>query len=452
LRRRVGLFLPNPGDLDDGDILTVTAEFPPTLVGPLTAISRYLILYGGRGGGKSWSVARYLLMKAVQDPIRVLCVREFMSSISDSVHKLLSDQILELGLSSRFVIEKGGIYGVNGSEFRFAGIRNNPSAIRSFEGIDVCFCEEASNISKGSWNLLIPTIRKKGSRIIVAFNPELESDDTYQRFIVNNAPDSIVVKINFDENPFLHGAQKSILLDEAEYMKANDPDLYQNVYLGFPKIYLDHAIYAKELRRATEENRIKDVPYDNLAPVHTFWDLGWRDQTAIIFAQYIGFEYRIIDYMQESQMTITEYVKLLQKKPYVYGTDFLPHDARAKQMGSGRSIEEIMRSNGRTVQIVQKLSVTDGINATRTMLEKTWIDKTKCFDLIQCLRKYRYDLGKMDPDGSFKNIPPNPQPLHDESSHGADALRAMAIGLRPPKDVFRSRNAVITQRANGWMG
>ncbi len=125
--------------------------------------SRYRILYGGRGASKSWGVARALLIKGARTPTRILCAREFMTSIKDSVHKLLSDQIDDMGLNGFYEITQNTIRGLNGTEFAFVGLKNNIANVKSFEGIDIAWVEEAQTVSKTSWNVLIPTIRKEHS-------------------------------------------------------------------------------------------------------------------------------------------------------------------------------------------------------------------------------------------------------------------------------------------------
>ena len=140
--------------------------------------SRYRVLWGGRGSGKSWGAARALLIKGVQKPIRVLCAREFMSSMRDSVHKLLCDQIIELGLTDFYEITQSSIRAKNGTEFSFIGLKNNVANVKSYEGVDICWVEEAQTVSRLSWDVLIPTIRKEGSEIWITFNPLLETDDT----------------------------------------------------------------------------------------------------------------------------------------------------------------------------------------------------------------------------------------------------------------------------------
>jgi len=125
--------------------------------------SRYRILYGGRGGAKSWGVARALLIKGAQRSLRILCAREFQTSIKDSVHKLLCDQIIDLGLEGFYEITQASIRGKNGTEFSFVGLKNNVANVKSYEGVDICWVEEAQTVTRLSWNVLIPTIRKPDS-------------------------------------------------------------------------------------------------------------------------------------------------------------------------------------------------------------------------------------------------------------------------------------------------
>jgi phage terminase large subunit len=426
----------------DVETRQINAGFPPKLIHPLfESRCRTIVLYGGRAGGKSWAVARALLIRGVYGRLRVLCAREYMSSISDSVHKLLSNQIEELGLTDHYTIEKATIFAKNGTEFRFGGIRNNPIGLKSYEAIDICWVEEAENVSKESWQVLIPTIRKPGSQIIVTFNPSMLNSETYQRYVVNPPPNCCSVKINYLDNPFITDTPfgKEVLA-EADYMKATDPDAYLNVWLGHPKIILDNAIYAKELRQAQEDNRICEVPYDRTVPCNTYWDLGMADRCSIIIAQVVAMQFRVIDYIEDSGKPIHDYIRMLQDKPYIYGTDYLPHDAKARQLGTGRSIEEVMRLSGRKVSIVPRLSVNDGINAARTLFPSIWIDERKCSQLLICLQRYAWDVEAS-----------NPKPKHDESSHGADAFRYMAIVIKPPKVVRPYNQPHIIPRQAGWM-
>lgn len=418
----------------------MNADFPEKLE-LLFQPARYKVLYGGRGGAKSWGIARALLILGRQKPLRILCAREIQKSIADSVHKLLSDQITELGLGSFYRVQNTTIFGANGTEFLFAGLKQNISNIKSFESVDIVWVEEAANVSKNSWDVLIPTIRKDGSEIWISFNPELETDETYQRFVRRPPPDARVMQVNFRDNPWF----PAVLKKEADYLKANDPDAYNHVYEGLCKQVVEGAIYKNELVAAEKDGRICRVTYDPLKPVDTFWDLGWADNTSIIFAQSIGFEYRVIDFINGSQQSLQYYLKALQAKGYVYNTHYLPHDARAKELGSGRSIEEQMRSAGLKVHIVPMLSVEDGIAAARAIFPKVWFDADKASELIQALRHYQYE--KDDKLLTFKKAP-----LHNWASHPADAFRYLAVAIKEPE---RQREE-IRQQYNvygeaGWM-
>lgn len=189
--------------------------------------SRYKVFYGGRGGGKSVAFADALLIIGAQRKIRVLCTRELQKSISDSVLKLLKDRAVAIGLQAKYEISEGFIRGKNGTEFIFKGLRANATEIKSTEGIDYCWVEEAQSISDASLDILLPTIRKEGSEVWFSFNPLLQTDPVYKRFIVNKPSDSIIVKVNWYDNPYF----PDVLRIEMENMKA-DPEKFRHVWEG----------------------------------------------------------------------------------------------------------------------------------------------------------------------------------------------------------------------------
>ena len=185
-------------------MLELDAEFPAKLRF-LFLPARFKVAHGGRGSAKSWGFARALLILAAQKPLRVLCTREIQNSIADSVHKLLADQIAGMGLESLYTVQQTAIYGANGSEFIFAGLRTQDiNKIKSFEGVDVVWIEEGQAVSKKSWDVLIPTIRTPGSKLWISFNPDLEEDPVWQRFVVNPPPPERcqVIELNYVDNPW----------------------------------------------------------------------------------------------------------------------------------------------------------------------------------------------------------------------------------------------------------
>jgi phage terminase large subunit len=249
--------------------------------------SRYKIAYGGRGSAKSWGFTGTAAYLAAQKPLRVLCVRELQNSIQESVHKLLSDRIEALSLTSRFDIQRQGIYGINGSEFVFAGIKNDPGKIKSTEGIDICLVEEAEKVSEESWRVLIPTIRKVGSELWICFNPREKTDPTYKRFVLHTPPHCRRVKINWDDNPWFPPAlelerQYSLRLiqeatddDERIQLQAD----YDHVWEGDTQRRSDAAIF----RRRIVVESFEDPAPDDRITILFGADWGFaNDPTALV--------------------------------------------------------------------------------------------------------------------------------------------------------------------------
>src|SRR5215471_6137120 len=224
--------------------MDIDAKFPPKLYDLLYSEARYRVAFGGRGGAKSWNFARAILLQAVDKPLRVLCARETQESISESVHRLLGDQVVALGLQQFYTIEKARIIGLNGSEITFAGIKHNVANIKSYEAVDICWVEEAQSVSKESWNILIPTIRKTASEIWISFNPDFDDDPTYEMFVKHPPPGALVVKMTWRDNPWF----PPVLEAEKEHMRRTDPDEYEHVWEGSCISLLQSAIYANELR------------------------------------------------------------------------------------------------------------------------------------------------------------------------------------------------------------
>lgn len=214
-------------------------EVPPAY-GFLFSPSRYKCAYGGRGSAKSWSFARALIAVAYTRTARILCVREFQTSIADSVLRLLADQIEALGLLPWFDIQqKSIICKLTGSEFLFKGLRHNVQEIKSTEGVDYCWVEEAQSVSSDSWQVLIPTIRRTGSEIWVSFNPFEERDPTYKRFVLEPNPAAVVVKTGWQDNPRFPAELDA----ERRYMLNSDPDAYEWVWGGHVRTISDALIF-----------------------------------------------------------------------------------------------------------------------------------------------------------------------------------------------------------------
>lgn len=234
---------------------------------------RYKVLYGGRGSAKSHTIARSLLIKASQAPFRILCTREHQTSIKDSVHKLLKDIINEHSLPG-FTITDTAIRHENGSEFIFKGLRLSIDDIKSTEGIDICWVEEAQVVSQKSLDILIPTIRRAGSELWFSFNPYKESDPVYSLFVPKEGPpppNSFISEVNWRDNPWF----PEVLKNERDYLMEVNPELAFHIWEGQCLTISDAQIFKGKF-----EIREFETP-SNLSEVYHGLDFGFsRDPLA----------------------------------------------------------------------------------------------------------------------------------------------------------------------------
>jgi phage terminase large subunit len=415
----------------------------PAKLRPLFEPAPYKVLHGGRGSGKSWGVARTLVMKARQKKLRILCAREVQKSIQESVHALISDQIQAMGFGRDFeVLEKEIRCLRTGSSFLFSGLAaHTVESIKSFEGCDICWVEEAQAVSGKSWDILEPTIRKPGSEIWITFNPQLESDETYQRYVINPPPRSVVIEMNYWDNKWFPQELEDKRLHAQKTMK---PEKYRHIWEGKCMPAVEGAIYFDEVAKAEDDGRIARVMPDRLLKTHAVFDLGWNDAMTIIMVQRSASELRIVDYIEDSHKKLSDYSDMLKgeipgnpeeslkhahRKSYNWGQVWLPHDGFSKDYKTGKSAEEMMRALGWNVAQVPSMDVEGGIKAAREIFERVWFDKEKAARLVECLKRYRRNIGQKTGEAGT--------PLHDEFSHGADAFRYLAICADKLKNVDR---------------
>lgn len=399
----------------------------PEWAEPFFDAHRYKIAYGGRGSSKSWTFARILAWMAAQRPMRILCARETQKSIEESVHQVLTDQISQIGLADQFTVLNNEIrHNGTGSQFVYAGLKQHVIAnIKSYEGFDACWIAEAHTVSKRSWDVLEPTIRKPGSEFWIDLNPELDTDETYDRFIVNPPENSLVVPVNWRDNPWF--------ADELEAQrvrtKFRDPAGYENIWEGKPLSAVPGAIYSDQIIAAQAQKRIRSVPRDPTLPVHRIWDLGWNDAMAVILAQRVVSEVAIVGYVTGTHRTLAEYIADFRGDAYkgwVWGKDWLPHDGFAKRHQTGRTDEQVLTGIGCNVDKVPNMEIEQGIRQARLMFPRVYIDKenTKSDDpelpgLVECLKRYRRQINLATDNAGA--------PLHDKHSNGADAFRYLSL-------------------------
>jgi phage terminase large subunit len=365
---------------------------------PLLKQARYKVFYGGRGGAKSWIIARVLIRLAAQNRLRILCARQFQTSIADSVHRLLCDQIEAMGLSDQFKITDKSIESLTGSEFIFKGLEKSIREIKSLEGIDICWVEEAQSVSHNNWEILIPTIRKEGSEIWVSFNPDDENDATYQRFVVNAQPDWVVVKVGWEDNPWF----PSTLDAERRYMLATDPEVYEHVWGGSCRKISEAIIFGK---------RVSFETFETPAGVRFHHGADWgfaADPTALV-RSFIQDECLFVD--QEA----FGYGVEIDETPALFRSVDTSELWPIKADGARPETISYMRRHGFNIDAAEKWpgSVEDGVAHLKAF--KRIIVHERCKHIGQEFRLYSYKVDKQT--GDILPI------IVDKHNHGLDALR-----------------------------
>lgn len=331
-----------------------------------------------------------------------------------------------MGLNSFFDVQKKEINAANGSKVIFRGLSDiTADSIKSLDNIDIVWVEEAQALSQRSLDLLLPTIRKDTSEIIMTMNPEMDTDPVYKTFIAKPPHNARVIQVNWDKNPFWNAAL------EAERLRslADDPDRYEHIWEGVPMSATSGAIYAKEMHMLSVAKRIRPIAEDPVLTTHAIFDLGVADLTSITIAQADISGLRILDFHEDHGLALKDYSDWLINNGWKHATVWLPHDGRARSLHTGMSSESLMKSYGWPVQIVPMLPVETGIQTARAALKTAFISD-RCDVLLEHLRRYS------------RNKAGHPQ--HDEHSHASDSFRYTAIAMSQFKSVAEYR----TKQAN----
>lgn len=306
----------------------------------------------------------------------------------------------------------------NGARFRLFGA-DNYDAMRGLY-FDSVVLDEPADFPANAWPTVIrPSLADRQGKATFIGTPKGKNEFWE---IYNNAQN------NDKWFCAMYKADETEILDKEELEEAKltmGEDRFAQEFLCSFEAAIQGAYYAVEMKKAKEENRVTSVPYDPAVSVITSFDLGIGDSTAIWFAQFVGQEIHLIDYYENSGVGLDHYAKVLHDKGYHYETHILPHDVKVKELGTGKSRLETLDNLGiRNIEIAPKLSVDDGVQASRSMLNKCWFDEKKCERGIEALLQYRREF-----DEKLKSW--RGRPLHDWTSHGADSFRYLAVGYRP---------------------
>lgn len=420
--------LPTPG------LLTANLQLPAKLRF-LLEMHPYKIAYGGRNSLKSHSFAGALLTLGVSQDLRILCAREIQKSLRESVHQLLQDKIEQLGMEAAYDVTDDAIRcRVKDTLFRFTGLSDHTvDSIKSYEGFDVAWLEESHSVTKRSRQVLFPTIfRTPNAEIWESFNPNMDTDDAWERYVINPPVGARVQEMNYRD-----AIRYGWFPDEQERLRQYDlvhsKQDYDNIWEGKPRSVVAGAIYTNEITDMSREQRYRPMPYDPRLPVHRVWDLGWNDLMVIIMVQKpTPSSLTIVNYFEDKFIKYSDVLEALSGLRYKWGDDWLPHDGNQHHPTSGtNAIKQIKGLTGRMPKEIPKSDPEARIRAARMMFPRVYIDNSKFSTPTDRPDRQLGGAYLMDRLKRYKRIIPKTTneagaPLHDITSHGSDAFGGLA--------------------------
>lgn len=395
---------------------------------PLLERSRYKGAWGGRGSGKSQFFADAIIIRCLTEPgLRVLACREIQKSLKESAKRLIESKIEEYNLGGLFEIQSAEIKTPGGGLIAFAGLQDHTSeSIKSYEGFDVAWVEEAQTVSQRSLNLLRPTIREPGSELWFSWNPRFDSDAVDAMLRGDEVPGgSIVVRANWCDNPWFPEELEQERLDCIRMQ----PEQYDHIWEGGYVTAVESAYFARALAEAREQGRITTLAEDRLLSKRAYWDIGVRDATAIWVVQQKGSDLKFIDHYEASGQDLAAHLEWLRDNGHANAEQVLPHDGAKQDAVTAVRFEDHIRNAGfkvRTVPNQGKGAAMKRIEAARNKFNRFWFDEAKCAKGLKALGWYHEKKN----EGGY-GVGPN----HDWSSHSADAFGLAAVDYQEPKAV-----------------
>lgn len=399
---------------------------------PLLYSARYKGAYGGRGSGKSHFFAEMLIEDSLRIPgLRSVCIREVQKSLKESAKRLLEDKIQQMGVGRYFDCQKEQIITPGGGVIIFQGMQDHTAeSIKSLEGFDRAWVEEAQTLSSRSLQMLRPTIRGESSEMWFSWNPRLKIDPVDAMFRAGEMPTGgVCVKANWSDNPWFPAVLEQERLD----CLRDDPDQYDHIWEGGYITVAAGAYYAKHLAEARQQGRIGKVAPDPLMTFRVFCDIGGTGAKADAFtmwvAQFVGQEIRWLDYYEAVGQPLEAHATWLRSRGYTpeRAQIWLPHDGATHDKVYAVSYESAMRSMGYQVTVVPNQgrgAAMARIEAARRKFPAMWFNEERCQAGLDALGWYH------ERRDEARNIGLGPE--HDWASHGADAFGLGAIVHEPP--------------------
>ena len=382
---------------------------------------RHLLIKGGRGSAKSYSVAQLCAELVDVYGIRCLCARETQKSIDESVYALVKDIIVQ-NEYEHFKPLNTRIDHSNGGGFIFAGLRQQDvGKLKSAHNLQLAWIEEAHTISDHSLRVLAPTVRGDNSVIIYTYNPELEDDAVHAAYALNPADDICVVDLNWRDNHWFPQ-----VLEEEKWRDYNRDDtpgkhIYHWIWEGQTLPAVEGAIFANEIAKFQEGGRILPLDYDSKGRVYGVMDLGWGVMTLALWQRFAS-TMQCIDYYEVSHMTYADLTaRVRADHPNVrWGKIFMPHDASHRDPKYGKSHLDVMRELEWEVASIPQIGVENYVEAGRSLFENAYVsDSENCKRLIHCLKRFRRQIPTTtEHPGS---------PMKDEYSHGSETWCYSAV-------------------------
>lgn len=408
--------------------------------------------HGGRGSAKTRTFAKMTAVRAhmwaqAGDEGIILCGRQYMNSLAESSLEEIKAAIRETDwLTPHFDISEKAISTACGRiSYAFTGLDRNIDSVKSKSRIKLAWVDEAEPVTEDAWVKLIPTLREEDSELWVTWNPESKRSPTHKRFRDSKDPLTRVVEMNWRDNPWFPAILERKRLKDLD----ERPEQYDHIWEGGFATVIDGAYFSKDLILAKTQGRIGVVPRDPNMEVRTFWDLGRRDHTAIWIAQWIGLEIRIIDHIEGSGQPPAYYFEQLRQRGYRGCMVYLPHDGSrvGPENSTGQSYEDQARDAGFDVQVILNQGQSAAmlrVDAARRLFNRMRFDASATEAGRDALNAYHEKRDDKREIGLG--------PLHDWSSHSADAFGLMAVAYEEP-ELERSHSGRRGHAGAGsWMG
>ena len=400
----------------------------PEVFEPLWTPARYKGCFGGRSSGKSQNFAHMAVVDCLTTKgTRGLCVREVQKTLKESAKRLIEDKIEQFGVASRFGILKDEIKTPGGGLINFIGMQDhNAESMKSFEGLDWVWVEEAQTLSARSLQVLRPTIRKDTAEMRFSWNPRRKSDPIDLLLRGDHPPPgAVVIRANWSDNPFFPASMEMERLHDL----ANSPS-YRHIWEGDYATVVEGTYFASQLQAAREEGRITELSYDPILERRAYFDLGYNDATTIWIAQFKGQRIHVMDYIEGSGQELGYYINELRKRGHSDALCFLPHDGAHHHVG--KSVDEHLKEAEFRTKVVSNQgrgAAMLRVEAGRRVLPRVWFNSPACDAGIDALGSYH------ERRDDKRSIGLGPE--HDWASDASDSFLMMCQLYEEPKAVLK---------------